>query len=122
MEFYLFSNENLTKSRFIIQTVKPFENVGRPSTNRLSGLSHLARLAQAETSLMSKQNEGAAVAYPFWVIKVTRRPDGERPHVQASFPKCGCSATQAKSFFTKHLKTLAEVERNLLGKVMICFV
>ena len=60
---------------------------------------------------------GADVAFPLWVAKVTRHPLGDRPHVQAYFPKCACGETQVKSFFTKKLTTFASVERSLVAKV-----
>ena len=65
---------------------------------------------------MNKPPEGADVAFPLWVAKVTRNPLGDRPHVQAYFPKCACGETQVKSFFTKKLTTLASVERSLVDK------
>ena len=66
---------------------------------------------------MSMQPEGDDVAFPLWVAKVTRHPHGDRPHVQATFPKCACGEMQVKCFFTKKLTTLASVERSLVAKV-----
>ena len=66
---------------------------------------------------MTTQPEGADVAFPVWVARVTRHSLGYRPHVQATFPKCACGEMQVRSFFTKMLPTLASVERSLVAKV-----
>ena len=66
---------------------------------------------------MNTPPEGADVAFPLWVAKVTRHPLGDRPHVQATFPKCACGEMQVKCFFTKKLTILASVERSLVAKV-----
>ena len=65
---------------------------------------------------MNTPPEGADVAFRLWVAKVTRHPHGDRPHVQATFPKCACGEMQVKCF-TKKLTTLASVERSLVAKV-----
>ena len=57
------------------------------------------------------------MAFPLWVARVTRHPLGDRPHVQATFPKCACGEMQVKSFFTKKLTTFASVERSPVAKV-----
>ena len=66
---------------------------------------------------MTTQPEGADVTFPLWVARVTRHPLGDRPHVQAYFPKCACGERKVKAFFTKKLTTLASVERCLVAKV-----
>ena len=66
---------------------------------------------------MTTQPEGANVAFPLWVARVTRHPLGDRPHVQATFPTCACGEMQVKSFFTKKLTTLSSVECSLVAKV-----
>ena len=66
---------------------------------------------------MSMQPEGDDVAFPLWVAKVTRHPHGDRPHVQAIFPKRACGEMQVSSFFTKTHKTFASVECSLVAKV-----
>ena len=68
---------------------------------------------------MTTQPEGADVAFPLWVARVTRHPLGDRPHVQAYFPKCACGERKVKAFFTKKLTTLASVERSLVAKVCV---
>ena len=57
------------------------------------------------------------MAFPLWVARVTRHPLGDRPHVQAYFPRCACGERKVKAFFTKKLTTLASVERSLVAKV-----
>ena len=66
---------------------------------------------------MTTQPEGADVAFPLWVARVTRHPLGDRPHVQAYFPRCACGERKVKVFFTKKLTTLASLERSLVAKV-----
>ena len=83
-----------------------------------SSVSSPRRLRPSQAaSHMNTPPEGADVAFPLWVAKVTRHPLGDRPHVQAYFPKCACGETQVKSFFTKKLTTFASVERSLVAKV-----
>ena len=66
---------------------------------------------------MTTQPEGADVAFPLWVARVTRHPLDDRPHVQAYFPRCACGERKVKVFFTEKLTTLASVERCLVAKV-----
>ena len=61
------------------------------------------------------------MASPLWVAKVTRHPLGDRPHVQATFPKCACGEMRVKSFSQRSLR-LASVECSLVAKVKMVFV